>query len=318
MTRQDGVAELRLAPAPDGGSGRSAGPGRPPWPASLLAVYPAGWRARYGGELELLISDLHDGGRSPVPMAFDLLRGAAIAWLSVRRGSAMPERTRNALITVLWSWVGFAVTAAWFGHDLGIYPSRSAAQQIALAHPAVPDAVNVLIAVGVVGLAATAVAAVAFAFEAARYARKHQQNSTFGLMAVPPVAAVLWIGGLQVITSGPASTGRLSLQLLWFLLGLAGIAGSTQAIAVIVARTEFSPTTWRIGAAAAAAVCAAMLVGTGATIAWGLAIRSAQVHPGGAAGWLVVTAILSVTTARAVIALIGSRRHPATAKPAVA
>lgn len=323
MTRQHGVGELRLEPAPHDGSGRSAGPGRRPWPAGLLAVYPAGWRARYGGELELLISDLHDGGRNPVPMALDLLRGAAIAWLSIRRGSAMPERTRNTLITVLWSWVGFAVTAAWFGHDLGIYPSRSAARQIALAHPAVPDAVNVLVAVGVVGLAVTAVAAVAFAFEAARYARKHQHNSTFGLMAVPPVVAVAWIAGLQVITNGSGtggsvSTGRLTLELLWFLLGLAGIAGSTQAIAAIVARTEFSPTTWRIGAAAAAAISAAMLVGTGASIVWGLAIRSTQAHPGSAAGWLVVTAILSVTTARAVIALIGSRRHTATPEPAVA
>ena len=223
----------------------------------------------------------------------------------------------------MWSWVGFAVTAAWFGHDLSIYPSRSAARQIALAHPAVPDAVNVLVAVGVVGLAVTAIAAVPFAFEAARYARKHRQNATFGLMAVPPVAAVVWIAGLHVITTGPgangrASTGRLSIELLWFLLGLAGIAGSTQAIAAIVSRTEFSRTTWRIGAAAAAAISAAMLVGTGATIVWGLAFQSTQARQGNAAGWLVVTAILAVTTARAVIALIGARRHTASAEPAVA
>ena len=289
-----------------------------PWPAGLLLAYPADWRARYGGELELLISDLRDSGRKPVPMAFDLLRGAAAAWFRKTRGSAMSEYSRNALITVLWSWVGYAATAAWFGHDLGIYPSRGAAQQIAAAHPVVPDAFHVLFAVGVVGIAVTAVAAVPFAFEAGRYARKHRRNRTFGLMAVPPVVAVVWFAGLHVISGGSATTGRLTAALLWLLLGLAGIAGSTQAVSKILAATEFSPTTWRIGAGAAAAIAAAMLVGTGATIVWGLAFRASQVHPGDAAGWLAVTAIMSVTTARAVIALIGSRRRTASPEPAVA
>ena len=289
-----------------------------PWPASLLLAYPADWRARYGGELELLISDLRDGGRKPVPMAFDLLRGAATTWLRMRRGSAMSERSRNALITMLWSWVGYAVTAAWFGHDLGSYPSRGAAQQIAAAHPVVPDAFHVLLAVGVVGIAVTAIAAVPFAFEAARYARKNRRSATFVLMAVPPVVAVGWFAGLHVISSGSATTGRPTAALVWFLLGLAGIAGSTQAISKIVAATEFSRTTWRIGAGAAAAITAAMLVGTGAVIVWGLGLRAGQVHPGDAAGWLVVTAIMSVATARAAIALIGSRRRTASAEPAVA
>jgi len=301
-----------------GGPRRSAGGSGRPWPAGLLLAYPADWRARYGGELELLISDLHDGGRKPVPMAFDLLRGAATAWLRTTRGSAMSERSRDALITVLWSWVAYAVTAAWFGHDLGIYPSRGAAQQIAVAHPVVPDAFHVLFAVGVVGIAVTGVAAVPFAFEAARYARKNRRSSTFGMMAVPPVVAVVWFAGLHFISSGSATTGRLTVALLWFLLGLAGIAGSTQAISKIVAATEFSRTTWRIGAGAAAAIAAAMLVGTGATIVWGLAFRASQVNSGDAAGWLGVTAIMSVTTARAVIALIGSRRRTVSPEPAVA
>ena len=230
----------------------------------------------------------------------------------------MSEHSRNALITVLWSWVGYAVTAAWFGHDLGIYPSRGAAQQIAVAHPVVPDALHVLHAAGVVGIAATVIAAIPFAFEAARYARKHRQNRTFGLMAVPPVAAVVWFAGLHVISGGSATTGRLTAALVWFLVGLAGIAGSVQAISKIVTATEFSPTTWRIGAGAAAAIAAAMLVGTGATIVWGLALRASQVHPGDAASWLAVTAVMSVTTARAVIALIGSRRRTASPEPAVA
>ena len=229
----------------------------------------------------------------------------------------MSERSRNALITVLWSWVAYAAMAAWFGHDLGIYPSRATASQIATADPIVPDAYHVLYAIGIVGLAATAIAAVPFAIEAARYARAHHMNRVFALMAVPPVVAGVWLGGVPLATHGHATTVRLTVSVLWLLLGLAGIAASTQAVARIVMTTEFSAATWRIGAAAASAVTAAMLVGTGATITWGLAFRASQGHTAGASGWLVAIAVFAVTTGRAVIALIGSRRATS-AEPAVA
>lgn len=286
-------------------------------PSLAMAAYPPAWRERYGDELDLLVSDLREHGRRPVAMAFDLLRGAAAAWLRSKKGSAMSERSRNALITVLWSWVAFAATAFWFGHDLGIYPDRPTARQLAVAHPLIPDAYHVLIGVGVVGIAATAIAAVPFAIEAARRAREQRRNTVFALMAVPPVVAGIWLGGAMLLRGTDQGTGDLTAGVLWMLLGLAGIAGSTQAVARIVRTTEFSRTTWRIGSAAAAAVTAAMLVGTGATIVWGLAFRSAQGHPAGASGWLVVIAIFAVTTARAALALLGSRRA-ADPAPAVA
>jgi len=287
----------------------------PSWPSALLLAYPPDWRARYGDELEMLVRDLRDHGRSPVAMTVDLLRGAVAAWCRARRGLLMSERSRQALATVLWSWVAFAATAAWFGHDLGSYPSRSIAHQIAAVHQVVPDAYHVLIGVGVVGLAATVTAAVPFALEAARYARANGRNSIFVLMAVPPVTAGIWLGGVQL--AGRAnSTSAMTVAVIWLLLGLAGIAASTQAVISIVRTCEFSRTAWRIGAGAASAVAAAMLVGTGATIVWGLAFRASQGHSAGASGWLIVTAIMAVTTARAVIALASARRGPATT-PAV-
>src|SRR6266702_8192564 len=136
-------------------------------------------------------------------------------------------------------------------------------------------------------------------------------------MAAPPVTATVWLGGVRLLGYGPDSTARLTIAVCWLLLGLAGIAASTQAVARIVTATEFAATTWRIGAGAAAAVTAAMLVGTGATIVWGLAYRASQGGAVGAAGWLTVTAILAVTTGRAVIALVGSLRA-ASAEPAFA
>lgn len=291
--------------------------GTRPWPAGLLIAYPPEWRDRYGEELEMLVSDLRDHGRSPVPMTFDMLRGAAAAWCRTRRDLLMSERSRQALATVLWSWVAFAATAAWFGHDLAIYPTRSIARQIAATHQVVPGAYHVLIGVGVVGLAATVIAAVPFALEAARFARANRKSSVFALMAVPPVAAGIWLGGVRFAGSAN-STPAMTFAVIWLLLGLAGIAASTQAVISIVRTCEFSRTTWRIGAAAATAVAAAMLVGTGATIVWGLAFRASQGHGAGASGWLIVTAIMAVTTARAVIALLGARRPSPAPVPAPA
>jgi hypothetical protein len=289
-----------------------------PWPAGLLIAYPPDWRDRYGAELEMLVRDLREHGRNPIPMTFDLLRGAGAAWCRTRGGFTMSERSRHALITVLWSWAAFAATAAWFGHDLGIYPTRSIAQRIAASHQVVPDAYHVLVGVGIVGLAAMAVAAVPFALEAARYAREHHKNSIFALMVVPPAAAGIWLGGAELVGRAN-STRNLTFAVIWLLLGLAGIAASIQAVVSIVRTCEFSRATWRIGAGAATAIAAAMLVGTGATIVWGLAFRASQGHTASDSGWLIVTAIMAVTTARAVIALLGARRAPDPAPaPAVA
>ena len=286
------------------------------WPAALLTAYPPDWRARYGDELALLVADLRAGGRAPIPMAFDLLCGAAAAWLTIQRRTLMSERSRSALISVLWSWVAFAALAAWFGHDLAIYPSASAAQQIGVAHPAVPDAYHVLQAAGAAGVAATALAAVAFAIDAIGYARRSGRRGTFVLMALPAVIGAAWIGGLAVLPAGFFSAGNLTLDVVWLLLGVAGIAGSTQAVVTVIRSAEFAERTWRIGGVAAAAVTAAMVVATGATITWGVAERASQAYRGDVSGWLIVTAVMAVTTARAVIALISVRRDPARRSPA--
>jgi MFS family permease len=284
-----------------------------PWLTLLLAAYPPAWRARYGDELDVLVRDLRGAGRSAVPMAVDLLCGAAAAWLAERR-IEMSERSGNALISVLWNWVAFAAVAAWFGHDLGIYPTAPVAQELAVTHPVVPDAYHVLYAAGAVGVAVTAAAAVLFAVDAGRFALRSGRHRTLLLMAVPVVVAALWIGGLRFIPAGGHTAGNLALATGWLLLGVAGIAVSTQAVVSVIRASEFGERTWRVGGAAAAAVVAAMAVATGATIIWGIAVRTSVAHPGDATGWLVVTAVMAVTTGRAVLAL--AHREPAS-QPAV-
>ncbi len=220
----------------------------------------------------------------------------------------MTERSRGALYTVLWSWVAFAAVAAWFGHDLSIFPNRSAARQIAVTDPGVPDTYHVLLAAGIVGCVATAVAAAVFAVAAARFAHASGKRSIYYLMAVPPVAALLWIGGLKLLPGGPGSAGDSGFAVLWLLLGAAGVAVSTQAVITISRTCELDEMTWRVGGVMAAVVAAAMLVATGATIAWGIVLGNDALPGGPLSGWLLVTVIMAAATARAVIALIGARR----------
>ncbi len=222
----------------------------------------------------------------------------------------MSERSEDALISVLWNWVAFAAVAAWFGHDLGIYPTAPVAQELAATHPVVPDAYHVMYAAGAVGVAVTAVAAVLFALDAGRFAVRSGRRRMLALMAVPVLVAAVWIGGLRFIPAGAHSAGNLALATGWLLLGIAGIAVSTQAVASVIRSAEFGERTWRVGGAAAAAVVAVMAVATGATIIWGIAVRTSLAHPGDATGWLVVTAIMAVTTGRALLALARTRREP--------
>jgi hypothetical protein len=314
MTSRTGAPLRALGPAGPGSAGPGSEGQRPPWPVVLLALYPSAWRARYGEELEWLVSDLQEGGRAPLPMAFDLFFGAVSAWITTGRGALMSERSKDALISVLWSWVAFAAIGAWFGHDLGIYPTAISAQQIAILHPAVPDAYNVLMAAGSFGVLATAVAALAFAFDAIRYAIKTGRRRLFVLMAVPVVVAAAWLGGIQLLPANPTG-GALGLAVGWLLLGVAGIAASTQAVVTVIRTAEFEPRTWRIGGIAAAAVTAAMVVSTVATIVWGVVERINQSHTGDASGWLIVVAVMAVTSVRAVIALlrVSSRFAPGAA-----
>jgi hypothetical protein len=291
-------------------------PSRRPWPVALLAAYPLDWRARYGDELELLVADMRGGGWKTLPMAFDLFFGAMSAWVTTGRGALMSGRSKDALIGVLWNWVAFAAVGAWFGHDLGIYPTAISAQRIAILHPAVPDAYNVLQVAGSIGVVVTGVAALAFGFDAIRFAIRTGSRRLFVLMAVPVVVAAAWLGGIQLLPADRTG-GDLALAVGWLLLGVAGIAASTQAVVTVVRTAEFEPRTWRIGGIAAAAVAAAMVVATVATIVWGIVERINQPHTGDASGWLIVVAIMAVTTVRAIMALLRVRRAPAE-QPAVA
>ncbi|MBS2965191.1 hypothetical protein KGA66_19230 [Actinocrinis puniceicyclus] len=284
------------------------------WLAALIRAYPPGWRRRFGRELETLVEDLAGDGRPPLSVALNILRGAAAAWLTDRR-TALPDRT-TALLAVLWSWVCFAATAAWFGKNAGEYPSAALAQSVGNTHPGLAITTDLLLVAGIIGIVITLVAAVPFAVASVRRAVAERSRATLALIATPPTTVIVWLAGLKLAnTAAAGSTTRFVAVSVWLLAGVLGIAASTLAVGKVVARGGYPDWTWRVGLAAAAAVTVVMAAGAGATFAWGLAARPVRPGPdGGAIGWIIVVASMMLTTLRAVWALASLRgRRRATA-----
>lgn len=69
-----------------------------------LAAYPPAFKERYAGELAALVDDLDDLGAGP-RTAFDLLRGATLAWMRPPLPAHPEERVRRrmqATVTTVW------------------------------------------------------------------------------------------------------------------------------------------------------------------------------------------------------------------------
>ena len=82
-----------------------------PGPTTLLALFPAAWRRRYGDELDALILDMHADGRDTgARMRADLLRTAARERL--RGGGDPSRRVRGGASLVLWAWALFVIGGA--------------------------------------------------------------------------------------------------------------------------------------------------------------------------------------------------------------
>jgi hypothetical protein len=76
----------------------------------LLRLYPPGWRARYGEELEDLIAASSNGRRVPLRTAFDVALAAGRERVRTIAGGPHPgERIRAGSLLVLCAWALFVV-----------------------------------------------------------------------------------------------------------------------------------------------------------------------------------------------------------------
>lgn len=94
------------------------------------------------------------------------------------------------------------------------------------------------------------------------------------------------------------------------LAGVLGIAGSTLAVSKVITRGGYPDWAWRVGLAAAVTVTAAMAAGAVSTFARGPAAQPARPGPNvGIVGWILIAAIMMLTTLRAAWALARLRGH---------
>lgn len=186
--------------------------------ALLLRLYPARWRARYGDEFTVLLTERPLG---PFDVA-DLLLSALDAHLHLRAlGTDLDHRRGGPMTLRIGGSAAIAGGVLWFG---GLVLSQ-------LGHGAVPGPAMVMLGtlallVGLTGLSA---------FQARRYPRLTW--AAFALPAIGAVVSVIGIAGIATTGEEPFVGGQSGWSL-WFLGLLTLVAGSGLfAIATLRVRT---------------------------------------------------------------------------------
>lgn len=184
--------------------------------AVLLRLYPARWRARYGDELEGLLSERPLG---PFDVA-DLLLGALDAHLHLRGLGDFTEHPRGLPVTLrIGGYAAIVGGVLWFAGLVWSQLGRGAAPG-----PAMVMLGTLSLLVGLTGLSA---------FQARRYPRL-----TWAAFATPALGAIVsTIGVFGMATVGDAPiVGGVSGWYLWMLGSLGLIFGSGL----------FAIATWRV------------------------------------------------------------------------
>jgi magnesium-transporting ATPase (P-type) len=181
----------------------------------LLKLYPEAWRRRYETEMSVLLEDDPPG---PVSQ-FDLIRGALRAHLHTLPGRSPLERARGSVSGVLGAFICFCFVGSAFAKTTEDQPFQVAGREHALlgaAHYAV------LIA-ALLGAALLACAALPLAWRAAAEARRTRNRELVRLIAIPPVAIVLWIGSLGVLGVWVSTHQHRADTVAWLLLALCAV-----------------------------------------------------------------------------------------------
>lgn len=250
----------------------------------LLRLYPAGWRARYGDELEALILET-SGHRVPWHVRLDVvlaagrerLRGAGLL------GDPPPAaRMRGGALLVLSAWALFVV-AGMVVQKLSEH-WRTATPPGSRGLPA--DAFDALLVGAAVGsaliAAGVAVALPSLARLLGSGGRRQVRRPLLAavglsLAAVPASAAVVvWAHRLSPAARNGHDAAYAAVAILWALLLAGCLAAWTVAGIALARRLDLSEGLWRLEALLAAGVALSMGTMTAATALWWAALaRSA-------------------------------------------
>jgi hypothetical protein len=293
--------------------------------ALLVRAYPRSWRERYGDEV---LAWVGEGGLGPA-RALDLVRGAMDARLHpelVEKGLIrMVERLRGSVLGVLCGYAVFVVAGAGY-QKLTEYEDFTAA---ANRHAALGATSRTIVVASVVALVAMVVAGAPIGLATVRQALAGRRAlwRPLGLVAL----ALLWAAGTLALMawrarSSPLPPGKMasvSEVAGWLASLLLAVTVGVAAAVTAVRRSELGLGLLRLGTAAVAVVAAAMLVMLGATVWWGLALRSADPalfhsHEGirassTVASWASIVALMAASTAlalRAGVRGLAANRRP--------
>jgi MFS family permease len=242
----------------------------------LLRLYPTVWRERYGEEFAVLLEDC-----SLTPFTvFDVVIGALDARIEPQDTSGrilrMLQQTRRSAITVFCAWIAFVLAGMAFNQMI-----EDDVRRLNGAHPDIAAAYYVLMGGAVVALLAVLVGGLPVAYAALRRALTDRRRDIPLLLAVPLVALAVWLFSTWFIANVIAPSAK-SLSdstrgiafVSWVGLFILAAIASAAAVSVAVARAEVSPNVFRFALGPATVATLAMVVMTGAVIAWGLIIHS--------------------------------------------
>lgn len=246
----------------------------------LLRLYPKGWRARYGDELELLILET-SGGRVPWRVRLDVACAAGgerlrDAGLIGDRPSA--ERMRGGALLVLCAWALFVVAGMGvqkFSEHWQAATPRSSRGLPAGAFDVLLGAAAFGTLLVLVGVALVLPRLVGFLRADGLRQVRRRLLVTVGLTAgaVPAsVGLIVWAHGLSAAARDGHDVAYGVAAALWALL-LVGCLASWTAVAVAVARQlDLSEIVLRLEALLAVGVAASMAAMTAATGVWWAAL----------------------------------------------
>jgi len=289
----------------------------------IVRLYPRAWRERYEEEFVAMLEQ----GPMSIKDLFDVALGAVDAWLRpqiVCEGRlVMVARMRASVLAVLWAWVGLVVGGVGFRKMKEYDDFVRAAQDSVL----VGVAFDTVVVGALVALAAVTVGCASVAFAALRKALAERRKDVPLLLCMPFVFGVGFVGYVLLLTKiiYPA-LGRVAVHdtvnvaLFLSLVGafLFAALASAGTLTAAVGRAEVGGRTLRFALYPAAVAAAAMVVVLVATAVWGVSLlaQAPELFKGDEgilasptyAIWLVIVAVMAVSTVVAVAAAVRGLR----------
>jgi hypothetical protein len=288
----------------------------------LLRLYPEGWRARYGDELEALIVDASGGGRVPWRTRLDVARSAAserLAAAGLGDGGTAGERVRGGVLLVLCAWALFVAGGLVVQKTSEHWQAATPAADRAL-----PSAAFGVLAGAAACASLLVVAGAALALPSLLgflrqggwpqiRSRVIAATVVTDVAVVATIGLVAWASTLSAHERNGGDAAYAVAFVAWALLVLACLATWTHAAVTTARRLRLPDATLRAETWIAAAVTLAMVAMTVAAFVWWAALAGAAPwflsgRPAGVSGatvalMLTAAALAAAGTRQAVRAL---------------